>query len=94
MAGRSSQGALTMIVTNTPGRDLAYTNFAYCSPSDIRNFIIPGSRLAYAQFSDLVLCIEYPFLSFLHFLNFHEVNSRLRTQNTFIHCYFILHFVA
>ncbi|KAI5662570.1 hypothetical protein M9H77_21893 [Catharanthus roseus] len=58
MAGRSSQGALTMIVTNTPGRDLAYTNFAYCSPSDIRNFIIPGSRLAYAQFSDLVLCIE------------------------------------
>lgn len=44
MAGRS----LEMIVTNTPAKDLAYTNFAYCSPSDLRNFLVPGSRLAFA----------------------------------------------
>ncbi|GER31530.1 vesicle-fusing ATPase [Striga asiatica] len=44
MAGRS----LEMIVTNTPAKDLAYTNFAYCHPSDLRNFLVPGSRLAYA----------------------------------------------
>ncbi|KAK4387070.1 Vesicle-fusing ATPase [Sesamum angolense] len=29
-----------MIVTNTPAKDLAYTNFAYCSPSDLRNFVV------------------------------------------------------
>lgn len=67
MAGRSMQGPLTMFVTNTPGRDLASTNCAYCSLSDIRNFIIPGSRFAYAQFGDIILCIEYPFLSILLF---------------------------
>jgi vesicle-fusing ATPase len=39
MAGRSSGfgSKTTMIVTNTPAKDLAYTNFAYCSPSDLRS---------------------------------------------------------
>ncbi|KAL7143325.1 hypothetical protein ABFS83_08G184400 [Erythranthe nasuta] len=55
MAGRSP----TMIVTNTPAKDLAYTNFAYCSPSDLRNFLVPGSRLAFALIGDVfVLCIS------------------------------------
>lgn len=59
MAGRS-----TMIVTNTPAKDLAFTNFAYCSPSDLRNFLVPGSRLAYASIGDaFILTIAYPFLS-------------------------------
>ncbi|KAL8505872.1 hypothetical protein ACS0TY_016917 [Phlomoides rotata] len=58
MAGRSP----AMIVTNTPAKDLAYTNFAYCSPSDLRNFLVPGSRLAYALIGDaFVLTIAYPF---------------------------------
>ncbi|XP_051129774.1 vesicle-fusing ATPase-like [Andrographis paniculata] len=48
MAGSS----LAMIVTNTPAKDLAYTNFAYCSPSDLRNFLVPGSKLAYALIGD------------------------------------------
>ncbi|KZV25178.1 vesicle-fusing ATPase [Dorcoceras hygrometricum] len=51
-----------MIVTNTPGKDLAYTNLAYCSPSDLRNFLVPGSRLAYALIGDVfVLTVAYPF---------------------------------
>lgn len=44
-----------MIVTNTPGKDLAYTNLAYCSPSDLRNFLVPGSRLAFALIGDVVV---------------------------------------
>lgn len=51
-----------MIVTNTPAKDLAYTNFAYCSPTDFRNFLVTGSRLAYALIGDVfVLSIAYPF---------------------------------
>ncbi|KAK6154341.1 hypothetical protein DH2020_008589 [Rehmannia glutinosa] len=58
MAGRSP----AMIVTNTPAKDLAYTNFAYCSPSDLRNFVVPGSRLAFALIGDVfVLSMAYPF---------------------------------
>uniref|UniRef100_A0A5B6Z5H3 Vesicle-fusing ATPase n=1 Tax=Davidia involucrata TaxID=16924 RepID=A0A5B6Z5H3_DAVIN len=52
MAGRSGFGSTTMIVTNTPARDLVYTNFAYCSPSDLRNFSIPGSKLFLALVGD------------------------------------------
>lgn len=58
MAARSP----AMIVTNTPAKDLAYTNFAYCSPSDLRNFLVPGSSLSLALIEDaFVLSIEYPF---------------------------------
>ncbi|XP_057506832.1 vesicle-fusing ATPase-like [Actinidia eriantha] len=42
----------TMIVTNTPGKDLAFTNFAYCSPSDLRSFSVSGSKLAFALLGD------------------------------------------
>ncbi|KAL3503215.1 hypothetical protein ACH5RR_037664 [Cinchona calisaya] len=53
MAGRSQySSSSTMIVTNTPAADLAFTNLAYCSPADLRNFLIPGSRLAYALVGD------------------------------------------
>ncbi|KAG6385450.1 hypothetical protein SASPL_154285 [Salvia splendens] len=51
MAGRSP----TMIVTNTPAKDLAYTNFAYCSPADLRNFVVPGSGNAYALIGDVFI---------------------------------------
>ncbi|EPS63732.1 n-ethylmaleimide sensitive fusion protein, partial [Genlisea aurea] len=48
-----------MIVTNTPGKDLAYTNFAYCSPSDLRNFILPRTRIAYVSIGDVfVLSVD------------------------------------
>ncbi|OVA07766.1 hypothetical protein BVC80_8961g29 [Macleaya cordata] len=40
MAGKSSS---TMIVTNTPSSDLALTNFAYCSASDLSKFSVSGS---------------------------------------------------
>ncbi|KAA8526832.1 hypothetical protein F0562_008939 [Nyssa sinensis] len=49
---RSGFGSTTMIVTNTPARDVAYTNFAFCSPSDIRNFSVPGSKLFLALVGD------------------------------------------
>ncbi|KAF5949730.1 hypothetical protein HYC85_011723 [Camellia sinensis] len=54
MAGRSGS---KMIVTNTPGKDLAYTNFAYCSPSDLRSFTLTGSNLAFALVSDAFVFI-------------------------------------
>lgn len=42
-----------MIVTNTPTKDLAYTNFAYCSSADLRNFSVPGSDLFLALVGDV-----------------------------------------
>ncbi|RWR86427.1 vesicle-fusing ATPase-like protein isoform X1 [Cinnamomum micranthum f. kanehirae] len=41
--GSSSPAPMTMTVTNTPAADLALTNFAYCSASDLRNFSGSGS---------------------------------------------------
>ncbi|KAJ0733656.1 putative vesicle-fusing ATPase [Helianthus annuus] len=53
MSGSSStMSGSSMIVTNTPAKDLAYTNYAYCSPSDIRQFTVPGSNLALALVHD------------------------------------------
>lgn len=43
----------TMIVTNSPAKDFAYTNFAYVSPSDLRNFAVPGSNLFLALVGDV-----------------------------------------
>lgn len=58
-----------MKVTNTPGQDLVLTNKAYCSPTDLRNFVASGSRLAYAVVGDVyVLSLEYPFT--LYFMGF------------------------
>ncbi|OMO76433.1 hypothetical protein CCACVL1_15673 [Corchorus capsularis] len=34
-----------MIVTSTPSNDLALTNLAYCSPSDLHNFAVPGTNV-------------------------------------------------
>ncbi|KAL6314767.1 hypothetical protein AAG906_027116 [Vitis piasezkii] len=51
MAGRSGHDS-SMIVTNTPARDLVHTNFAYCSPSDLRKFAVHGSNLALASVGD------------------------------------------
>ncbi|KAJ6728583.1 VESICULAR-FUSION PROTEIN NSF [Salix koriyanagi] len=45
MASRFGFQSATMIVTNTPGADLAVTNLAYCSPSDLHNFAVPGTKL-------------------------------------------------
>ncbi|XP_058211082.1 vesicle-fusing ATPase-like [Rhododendron vialii] len=50
--------ATTMIVTNTPGKDLAYTNLAYCSHSDLRSFLVAGSHLAFAQIDAFVLSLS------------------------------------
>ncbi|KAM0954533.1 putative vesicle-fusing ATPase [Dioscorea sansibarensis] len=50
MAGRlgfrSSSPAEQMIVVSTPAQELALTNLAYCSASDLRRFSSPGSVLA------------------------------------------------
>lgn len=49
----------TMIVTNTPGADLALTNCAYCSSSDLRRFIVPGLGQALASIgSSMVLTLR------------------------------------
>uniref|UniRef100_A0A803MHD3 Vesicle-fusing ATPase n=1 Tax=Chenopodium quinoa TaxID=63459 RepID=A0A803MHD3_CHEQI len=38
----------TMIVTNTPAKELVNTNFVYCSLADLRRFSSPVSRLVFA----------------------------------------------
>lgn len=49
----------TMIVTNAPGADLALTNCAYCSSSDLRRFIVPGLGQALASIgSSMVLTLR------------------------------------
>ncbi|KAL6282325.1 hypothetical protein ACE6H2_013254 [Prunus campanulata] len=64
MAGRfgfsSSAPATTMIVTNTPAADLALTNLAYCSPTDLQNFAIPGTRLNLASVGDAFVLTVSP----------------------------------
>ncbi|KAK6283789.1 hypothetical protein POUND7_002741 [Theobroma cacao] len=68
MAGRfGSQFSTvaTMIVTSTPSADLAFTNLAYCSASDLHNYAVPGTRLFLANVGDdFVLSVSYPFLFF------------------------------
>ncbi|CAA0393668.1 unnamed protein product [Arabidopsis thaliana] len=49
MAGRYGSQVMTMTVTNTPSADLAFTNLAYCSSSDLRQFSVPGSDLFLAN---------------------------------------------
>ncbi|KAL1221762.1 Vesicle-fusing ATPase [Cardamine amara subsp. amara] len=59
MAGRYGSQVMTMTVTNTPSADLAFTNLAYCSSSDLRQFSVPGSDLFLANVADsfiLSLC--------------------------------------
>ncbi|KAK1261112.1 Vesicle-fusing ATPase [Acorus gramineus] len=46
MAGRfGSSSSSTMTVVNTPSQDLALTNYAYCSPADLRRFSSSASGL-------------------------------------------------
>ncbi|VVB07822.1 unnamed protein product [Arabis nemorensis] len=52
MAGRYGSQVTTMTVTNTPSADLAFTNLAYCSSSDLRQFSVPGSDLFLANVAD------------------------------------------
>ncbi|XP_027345292.1 vesicle-fusing ATPase-like [Abrus precatorius] len=40
-------GSKTMIVTNTPSQDLALTNLAFCSPSDLPQFAVPSHHNLY-----------------------------------------------
>ncbi|XP_021726132.1 vesicle-fusing ATPase-like [Chenopodium quinoa] len=42
----------TMIVTNTPAKELVNTNFVYCSLADLRRFSSPVSRLVFALVGD------------------------------------------
>ncbi|KAJ6767092.1 hypothetical protein OIU79_022959 [Salix purpurea] len=52
MASRFGFQSTTMIVTNTPAADLALTNLAYCSPSDLHNFAVPRTKLFLALVAD------------------------------------------
>ncbi|KAG7012650.1 Vesicle-fusing ATPase, partial [Cucurbita argyrosperma subsp. argyrosperma] len=78
MAGRfglSSTAPATMIVTNTPAADLALTNLAYCSASDLQNYAVPGTKLFLALVADsFVLSLAYPF----HFFTFASIIFNLR----------------
>ncbi|CAN4097964.1 unnamed protein product [Withania somnifera] len=53
-----------MIVTDTLAKDLAYTNFAYCSPTYLRKFLVPGFKFAYGLLADaFILTLAYPFIN-------------------------------
>ncbi|KAK3431413.1 hypothetical protein EUGRSUZ_E03294 [Eucalyptus grandis] len=49
---QSSPSPSAMIVTNTPAADLALTNLAYCCPSDLHHFAVPGTKLSLASIAD------------------------------------------
>ena len=79
-----------MIVTNTPGRDLVSTNFAYCSLVDRRRLATPGSRLVFACVGDTwVLSIGYPFLGQFRILCFVFASFISKCMN-FVGCVFWL----
>ncbi|CAN1280771.1 Vesicle-fusing ATPase [Linum perenne] len=67
MAGRygfQSSAPAKMRVTNTPSTDLALTNLAYCSASDLHNFAVPETKLFMALIADrVVLTLSYPFIA-------------------------------
>ncbi|XP_048131493.1 vesicle-fusing ATPase-like [Rhodamnia argentea] len=44
-----SSSPSTMIVTSTPAADLALTNLAYCCPSDLHHFSVPGIEFSIAS---------------------------------------------
>nr|VDD50228.1 unnamed protein product [Brassica oleracea] len=52
-SGSQSSVVITMKVTTTPGAHLAFTNLAYCSPSDLSQFAIPGTDLFLANVADV-----------------------------------------
>eukprot|EP00252_Welwitschia_mirabilis_P007999 TRINITY_DN19709_c0_g1_i1.p1 TRINITY_DN19709_c0_g1~~TRINITY_DN19709_c0_g1_i1.p1 ORF type:complete len:755 (+),score=165.99 TRINITY_DN19709_c0_g1_i1:246-2510(+) len=50
----------TMIVTNTPSTDLALTNCAYCSPSDVHRFLVPSLGQALASVGNCMVLTICP----------------------------------
>eukprot|EP01018_Ginkgo_biloba_P025640 Gb_25615 [translate_table: standard] len=59
--GKGDGNSMIMTITNTPAAELALTNCAYCSPSDLRKFTVPGLGHALASVGpSVVLTIRYP----------------------------------
>ncbi|GMJ14677.1 N-ethylmaleimide sensitive factor [Hibiscus trionum] len=82
--GSQSSTVATMVVTSTPSTDLALTNLAYCSPSDLQSFAVPGSKLFLAIIGDaFVLSVSYPFLIFffLLYLQFNRIFTRFIVES-------------
>ncbi|KAG8490898.1 hypothetical protein CXB51_014081 [Gossypium anomalum] len=68
--GAQSSTVAPMIVTSTPSTDLALTNFAYCSPSDLQSFAVPGSKLFLANVGDAFVLSHNLILHYLYYLFF------------------------
>ncbi|KAF7803450.1 vesicle-fusing ATPase [Senna tora] len=53
----------SLIVTNTPSQDLALTNLAFCSSSDLQNFAVAGSHNTFLALvgDTFVFSLAYPF---------------------------------
>ncbi|RDY13407.1 Vesicle-fusing ATPase, partial [Mucuna pruriens] len=59
--GLSSSSSTSMTVTNTPSQDLALTNHAFCSASDLPKFAVPGHKNLYlASIDSFVFSLAYP----------------------------------
>lgn len=63
-SGSQSSVVITMKVATTPEAHLAFTNLAYCSPSDLSQFAILGTNFFLANVADVfTLSLSYPFFS-------------------------------
>ncbi|CAH8316773.1 unnamed protein product [Eruca vesicaria subsp. sativa] len=51
--GSQPSDVITMKVTTTPAAHLAFTNLAFCSPSDLSQFAVPGTNLFLANVADV-----------------------------------------
>ncbi|KAA3478007.1 vesicle-fusing ATPase-like [Gossypium australe] len=61
--GSQSSTVAPMTVTSIPSTDLALTNFAYCSPSDLQSFAVPGSKLFLANVGDAFVLSNLIFIN-------------------------------
>ena len=69
-----------MILTNTPAADLALTNLAYYSHSDLHGFAIPGTKLYLASITDSFVLSGFVMIQFLGFVLNWELEFVLRCK--------------
>ena len=66
-----------IIVTNTPAADLALTNLAYCSHTDLHGFAVPGTKLYLASIADSFVLSGFVMIPFLGFVLNWELDLRI-----------------
>jgi hypothetical protein len=82
-------GAMTMRVVSTPSNELALTNCAYCSPSDMSRYRKPKYEDVMALVNGiLVLTLRYPFTTLLaSFVQWVQRSHTLLLDQTPLHSF-------